>query len=119
MGVATGFGCKEVYRFPHTTYPYSSCICYFLFILLNVYIASNDIVKRFIQIWCAGMLVVPMKKGAIHICVDLKQLNENVLKEVHPLPIVDETLAQLAGAKISSKLDVNSGFWQIPLAKRS
>ena len=29
-GVATGCGCKEVYRFPHTTYPYSSCICYFL-----------------------------------------------------------------------------------------
>ena len=41
MGVATGCGCKEVYRFPHTTYPYSSCICsflqqhpYFLFIFL-------------------------------------------------------------------------------------
>ena len=32
MGVATGCGCKEVlvYRFPHTTYPYSSCI-YVLF----------------------------------------------------------------------------------------
>ena len=29
MGVATGCGCKEVYRFPHTTYPYSSCICTF------------------------------------------------------------------------------------------
>ena len=24
MGVATGCGCKEVYRFPHTTYLYSS-----------------------------------------------------------------------------------------------
>ena len=24
MGVASGCGCKEVYRFPHTTYPYSS-----------------------------------------------------------------------------------------------
>ena len=29
-GVATGCGCKEVYRFPHITYPYSSCICSFL-----------------------------------------------------------------------------------------
>ena len=29
-GVATGCGCKEVYRFPYTTYPYSSCICSFL-----------------------------------------------------------------------------------------
>ena len=25
-----GCGCKEVYRFPHITYPYSSCICSFL-----------------------------------------------------------------------------------------
>ena len=31
VGVATGCGCKEVYRFPHTTYPYSSCIYLFFF----------------------------------------------------------------------------------------
>ena len=30
MGVATGCGFKDIYRFPHTTYPYSSCICTFL-----------------------------------------------------------------------------------------
>ena len=30
IGVASGCGCKEVYRFPHITYPYSSCICSFL-----------------------------------------------------------------------------------------
>ena len=29
-GVASGCGCKEVYIFPHITYPYSSCICSFL-----------------------------------------------------------------------------------------
>ena len=40
LGVATGCGCKEVYRFPHTTYPYSPLVSvlflqqhpYFLFI---------------------------------------------------------------------------------------
>ena len=42
MGVASGCGCKDVYRFPHITYPYSSCIYlfffpYFLFIFLNVF----------------------------------------------------------------------------------
>ena len=26
VGGIYGCGCKEVYRFPHTTYPYSSCI---------------------------------------------------------------------------------------------
>ena len=44
MGVATGCGLKEIYRYPHTTYPYTplvyvlfcSSIPTFLFIFLNV-----------------------------------------------------------------------------------
>ena len=69
--------------------------------------------------WCAGMVVVPKKNGKVRICVDLKPLNHSVLREVHPLPKVDETLARLSGAKIFSKLDANSGFWQIPLSPSS
>lgn len=69
--------------------------------------------------WCAGMVVVPKKSGTIRICVDLKPLNESVLREVHPLPRVDETLAQLTGAEVFSKLDANSGFWQVPLSESS
>ena len=44
MGGINGCGCKKVYRFPHITYPYSSCICsflqqhpYFLFFFKNVF----------------------------------------------------------------------------------
>ena len=70
-------------------------------------------------LWCAGMVVAPKKGGAIRICVDLKPLNENVIREVHPLPKVDEILAQLSEAKVFSKLDANSGFWQIPLSQSS
>ena len=33
--------------------------------------------------------------------------------------MVDEILAQIQGARIFSKLDANSGFWQIPLAEQS
>ena len=55
----------------------------------------------------------------VRICVDLKPQNHSVLREVHPLPKVDDTLAQLAGAKLFSKLDANSGFWQIPLSPSS
>ena len=32
---------------------------------------------------------------------------------------MDDTLAQLAGAKLFSKLNANSGFWQIPLSPAS
>ena len=69
--------------------------------------------------WCSGMVVVPKKDGSVRICVDLTRLNENVRREHHPLPAVEQALAQLADARVFSKLDANSGFWQIPLAKES
>ena len=69
--------------------------------------------------WCARMVVVPKTNGDVRICVDLTKLNENVYREHHPLPAVDQTLAQIAGARVLSKLDANSGFWQILLSKES
>ena len=63
---------------------------------------------------CAGMVVVPKaNESSNHICVDLARLNESILGEFHPLPCVDQTLAQLSRAKVFSKLDANSGFWQL------
>ena len=69
--------------------------------------------------WCSGMVVVPKPSGQVRICVDLKKLNECVQREFHPLPHVEEILAQLTGAQVFTKLDANSGFWQIPLARKS
>ena len=69
--------------------------------------------------WCAGMVVVPKANGKVRICVDLTRLNQSVCRERHMMPAVDQTLAQLAGAKLFTKLDANSGFWQIPLSPES
>ena len=69
--------------------------------------------------WCTGMVVVPKTDGAICICVDLTKLNSSVQRERHPIPSVDHILAQLGEAAIFSKLDANSGFWQIHLNQDS
>ena len=69
--------------------------------------------------WCSGIVVVPKPGGKVHICVDLTHLNESMCRERHLLPAVEQTLAQLAGAQVFTKLDANSGFWQIPLANES
>jgi len=66
--------------------------------------------------WYAGMVIVPKQNGSIRICVDLKPLNTSVQCEVYPFPTVDDTLAQLTGAKMFSKLDANSEFRQIATA---
>ena len=67
--------------------------------------------------WCAAVVVVPKPSGSIHICVDFRSLNESVKREVFPMPKIDVTLTQMNGAKVFSKLDTKSGFWQVPLAK--
>ena len=69
--------------------------------------------------WCAGMVVVPKKSGTVCICVDFRPLTDNILRDVHPLLKVDETLAQIVGATVFSKLDANCGFLQIPLEEQS
>ncbi|GBN65096.1 Retrovirus-related Pol polyprotein from transposon 17.6 [Araneus ventricosus] len=69
--------------------------------------------------WCALVVIVPKSDGNVRICVDLVELNKNVMRELHPLPKAEYSLNFLAGAKIFSKLDANSGFWQIPLDKKS
>jgi len=65
------------------------------------------------------MVVVKKKNGGVHVCADLKPLNWCVLWEHHPLPKIDDTLAQLSGATTFSILDANSGFWQVPLSESS
>ena len=62
---------------------------------------------------------VPKPNNTVRICVDLTALNHAVLREVHPLRSVDENLAKLSGSKIFTKLDANSGFWQMPLDPES
>ena len=68
-----------------------------------------------LTLWCAAMVVVPKPSGGVHMCEDLKPLNQSVLREVHPFPNVETTLAQFSGPTVISKIDTNSGFWQIPL----
>ena len=69
--------------------------------------------------WHAGMVIVPKKDGKVRLCVDLKPLNASVKHQNHPLPKVNDTLAQLSGTNVFCKLDANSGFRQIPLAEKS
>lgn len=69
--------------------------------------------------WCAPMVPVTKKNGDIRICVDLKKLNDAVKREHYMLPNLDDISPDLNGAKVFSKLDASSGFYQIPLDDKS
>jgi hypothetical protein len=49
-------------------------------------------------------------------CVDYIKLNANTMRNKFPMPVVDEFLNEIAGAKVFTKLDLNSGFHQIRMS---
>ena len=67
---------------------------------------------------CSPMVVATKSNGKIRICSDLIKLNKSVQREVYPMATVENSLSQIR-VKYFSKIDANSGFWQIPLEKSS
>ena len=66
--------------------------------------------------WINPLVAVKKSTGDVRICLDMRQANRAMLREKHPVPTIEETLQEMAGAKVFSKLDLNMAFHQIELA---
>ena len=58
----------------------------------------------------APILFVHKKDGGLRLCVDYWELNQVTIKNRHPLPLISETLDQLSGAKLFTKLDLKDAY---------
>ena len=61
------------------------------------------------------LVVVEKPNGDVRLCLDMRQANRAIVREKHPVPIVEETLQEVSYAKVFSKLDLNVAFHQIEL----
>ena len=69
--------------------------------------------------WCNTVVLVRKKNGSLRFCIDFRKLNSLTRKDSHPLPRIGETLNSLVCSAIYSTFDLNSGFWQVPMAEES
>jgi len=81
--------------------------------LVKEYLEKN-LDKGFIQAsaapYSSPILFVKKANGSLRFCVDYRKLNAITKKDRYPLPLIDETMAQLQGAKFFTKLDIISAF---------
>ena len=69
--------------------------------------------------WYNTVVLVRKKDGSLRFCIDFRRLYSLTVKDSHPLPHICETLESLAGAAHYTTIDMNSGFWQVPMDDES
>lgn len=69
--------------------------------------------------WVSPLVVVGKANGEPRLCLDLRRVNASVLRERHPMPLIDDFLARVGKGMIRSKLDVKDSFLQLELDEES
>jgi len=69
--------------------------------------------------WGAPVLLANKKDGGKRLCIDYRELNKVTIKNKYPLPRLDDLFDQLNGARVYSKLDLQSGYHQLKVKKEN
>lgn len=69
--------------------------------------------------WVNSMVCVKKRNGDLRVCMDPKDLNDNIKREHYQIPKREEIMNEMSGAKYFTKLDASQGFWQIRLDEDS
>ncbi|UYV83386.1 hypothetical protein LAZ67_23000842 [Cordylochernes scorpioides] len=68
--------------------------------------------------WSFSVILVKKRDGKYRFCVDYRKLNDVTVKDVYPIPRIDEVLDTLQGSKYLSAIDLKSGYWQVEVEEK-
>ncbi|GJU25887.1 putative reverse transcriptase domain-containing protein [Tanacetum coccineum] len=63
--------------------------------------------------WGSPVLFVKKKNGSFRMCIDYRELIKLTVKNLYPLPRIDDLFDQLQGSSVYSKIDLRSGYHQL------
>ncbi|UYV68972.1 hypothetical protein LAZ67_6001868 [Cordylochernes scorpioides] len=66
--------------------------------------------------YSAPVTLVPKKgEGRVRLCIDYRLLNRKIISDSFPIPLMEDIVQKVQGARVFSCLDILSAYWTIPL----
>ena len=77
---------------------------------------AQGIIRPSTSPWASPIILVPKKSGKLRFCVYYRAINAVTIKDSFPLPLIQDIFDQLQGANVFTTLDMQSVYWQSPVA---
>ena len=77
------------------------------------------IVKPSDSPWNSPVVLVAKPSGEYRFAIDFRKLNAVTKKQAYPVPRIDDCLNSLGTGKYFTCLDLESAYWQVPLAEEA
>lgn len=61
--------------------------------------------------------MIRQRGGSVRYCIDYRKFNDVTVKDIFPLPLVDDCIDAVAGSVWFSKLDAKSAYFQLKIRK--
>ena len=74
---------------------------------------DKGFIRPSVSPWGASVLFVKKKDDTLQMCIDCWQINKVTVKNKYMLPRIEDLFDQLKGASVFSKIDSQSGYYQL------
>ncbi|UYV65317.1 K02A2.6-like [Cordylochernes scorpioides] len=80
---------------------------------------EEGIIRQSSSPWSFPVILVKKRDGKYRFCVDYRKLNEVTVKDVYPIPRIDDVMDTLQGSKYFSAIDLNRDIGKSKLKRET